>query len=82
MVGVFSLLFTLMGGGNLAQDSNINAQGEAKSRKLFGEAGLPFFSSLICGIKCHLILAPILWNGCYYWNHLRDVEMELRQFAS
>lgn len=43
MVGAFSLLFTLMGGGNLAQGSKITVQGEAKSWKLFAEADLQVF---------------------------------------
>ena len=44
VVGVCSLLFTLMGGGNLTQGSKITAQHEAKSWKLFAEAGLRFCS--------------------------------------
>lgn len=36
----YSLLFTLMGGGNLARGSKITTQREAKSWKLFAEAGL------------------------------------------
>lgn len=60
-MGVLYLLFTLMGGGNLAQGNKITAQGEAKSWKLFAEAAPP-----ICGIKCPLILELIVWNGCYY----------------
>ena len=42
--GVSTLLFTEMGGGNLAQSSKVTAQGEAKSWKLFVEVGLQFFS--------------------------------------
>lgn len=37
---VFSLLFTLVGGGNLAQGSKITALGEAKPWKRFAEADL------------------------------------------
>lgn len=37
---VLSLLFTLLGGGNLAQGSKITALGEADSWKFFAGAGL------------------------------------------
>ena len=44
MVGVSALLFSLMGGGDLAQSSKITTQGETESWKLFVELGLQFFS--------------------------------------
>lgn len=57
--GVLSPLFTLVGGGSLAQ-GEITAQGEAESWKPFAGAGLrlppPATYTPVCGIKCPLIL--------------------------